>query len=239
VSALLAHLSDPHINVGPGDTGSADSLAAAVETVLAVRPVPDAVLVSGDIADGAFAAEYERAAELLAPLPMPVHVLPGNHDDRDLLREHFGCEPAYATRAGDLRMIVCDTAIPGRVEGRLDLAWLEAQLAEDAPTVVAMHHPPLRTGMPALDEIGLPEWDRRGLGALLARHPHVLRVLAGHTHRTSFEILGGCGVLTCPGTHMTARLEIGAADYEVVREPPAIMLHALLGGELVSHVQPI
>jgi 3',5'-cyclic AMP phosphodiesterase CpdA len=31
----------------------------------------------------------ELARELLAPLSMPVHVLPGNHDDRDALREFF------------------------------------------------------------------------------------------------------------------------------------------------------
>ena len=86
---ILAQLSDPHVLVGPGDRGSAESLAAGVAAVLALRPRPDAVLVSGDLADTASAAEYERVRELLAPLPMPVHVLPGNHDDRDALRAHF------------------------------------------------------------------------------------------------------------------------------------------------------
>ena len=86
---ILAQLSDPHVLVGPGGRGSAASLAAGVAAVLALRPRPDAVLVSGDLADTASAAEYERVRELLAPLPMPVHVLPGNHDDRDALRAHF------------------------------------------------------------------------------------------------------------------------------------------------------
>jgi 3',5'-cyclic AMP phosphodiesterase CpdA len=236
------------VNVGPADRGSAESLAAAVAEVLALDPPPEAVVVSGDLADGAFAREYERVLELLAPLPMPVHVLAGNHDDRDALREHFpgvaaGCagEPfQYAADVGGLRLVACDTSVPGLVTGRLDLAWLEAQLAADpAPAVIAMHHPPIDVGIPALDEIGLPEADCRALADLLARSPHVRRVVAGHMHRTAFGMLGGCGVAVCPSAHLQARLEIGAADYEVVREPAAIAVHVAVGDAVVTHVQPV
>ena len=40
---MLAQLSDPHVDVGPGDTGSAAALAAAVRAVLSLDPAPDAV----------------------------------------------------------------------------------------------------------------------------------------------------------------------------------------------------
>ena len=70
---MLAQLSDPHIQ----DDDSAAALAAAVRTVLELTPLPDAVLVSGDLAEHGTAAEYERVRELLSPLPMPVHVMPG------------------------------------------------------------------------------------------------------------------------------------------------------------------
>jgi Icc protein len=232
VSALLAQLSDPHVNLADG---SSDALAAAVGAVRMLNPRPDAVIVTGDVADGAFAGEYERAAALLSALPMPVHVLAGNHDDVEALGERFS---AGSFDAGGLRVVSCNTALPGQVAGRIDLEWLEAQLAEEVSTVVAMHHPPLLSGIPALDEIGLPESDRSGLAALLRRHPHVLRVIAGHIHRGAFEVLGGCGVLTCPSTYLNAKLEIGATQYTMVREPPAFLLHALVGGQLVSHVQP-
>ena len=236
------------MNVGPADRGSAEALAAAVAEVLALDPPPDAVLVSGDLADGAFADEYERVLELLAPLPMPVHVLAGNHDDRDAQREHFpGVAPGgagepfqYAVDAGGLRLIVCDTSVPGLVTGRLDVAWLEAQLADDpAAAIVAMHHPPIDVGIPALDEIGLPEADRRAFADLLDRTPQVRRVVAGHMHRTAFALLGGCGVAVCPSTHLQSRLEIGAPEYEIVSEPPAIALHVAVGDEVVTHVQPV
>src|SRR5215211_224950 len=156
------------MRLGDGAAEARESLVAGVDAVLALNPHPDAVLVSGDLADTAAAEEYRIVREALARLPMPVCVLGGNHDDRDALREWFpvpgasgtapapparGAEFRYATEVGGVRLVVCDSTVPGRPEGRLDLEWLEAQL--DAPAVVvAMHHPPFALGMPALDEIG-------------------------------------------------------------------------------------
>src|SRR6185503_16671382 len=68
---IIAQLSDPHIKVGANDEGSAAALARAVDAVLALTPLPAAVVVTGDLAEHAAAAEYERFAELVAPLPMP------------------------------------------------------------------------------------------------------------------------------------------------------------------------
>ena len=142
-------------------------------------------------------------------------------------------------------MVVVDTTQPGRDDGRVDAgarAWLESQLAADpaAPTVVVMHHPPLLTGITALDAVGLAAEDRAALGALLARWPQVRRVIAGHVHRAAFGVLGGCAVVTCPSTHLQARLEIGGAKIVLEPGPAGFALHALLaGGEMVSHVEPV
>lgn len=253
---VIAQLSDPHLTVGRGDTDSARALQAAVRAVLELRTRPDAVLVSGDLVNEPGWRQYERVRELLAPLPMPVFVLAGNHDDRDALREYFALsdgstgaagEPfRYVAELGGLRLVVCDTTIPGLEEGQLDAErrhWLAIQLAADTatPTVVALHHPPVLTALPSFDQIGIPEADRIALGDLLATNPQVLRVVAGHVHRAFFATLAGCGVVVCPSTHLQARLEIGVADEEIdlVREPPAFAVHATVEGGLVSHIQPV
>ena len=201
--------------------------------MLALDPLPDAVIVTGDLADGAMPAEYDRVRELLEPLPMPVHVLPGNHDDPAVV------EAGYVAQVGELRLIACDSTIPGRDDGRVDLDWLAARLEEDreTPTIVAMHHPPILTGIGGLDVIGLA--NREALADLLERSPQVRRVIAGHVHRGAFGVVGGCGVVACPSTNLQAKLEIGAEGFTTVREPPAFAVHALVDGELVSHVQPI
>jgi Icc protein len=153
------------------------------------------VLVSGDLADNAADTEYEQVRELLAPLRAPIYVLPGNHDDRCALHRHFGVpgvdgEPVqYAVDLGPLRLVVLDTTRPGEDPGALDaerLGWLDAELATtpEVPTLLAMHHPPLSTGVRAWDELGLPVADRWALGEVVERHPQVRRIVAGHVHRT-------------------------------------------------------
>ena len=237
----LAQISDLHLRMDGDDLGAARALEAAVDALLELRPAPDAVLVSGDLGERGDAREYTRARELLAPLPMPVHVLAGNHDDADALADVFGTPVRYTADVGELALVACHTPLPGRLDGSLELDWLEAELeaTRGCPVVLAMHHPPLLTGMPVLDEIGLPPEDRAALGALLARFGHVRRVVAGHVHRTAFAVLGGCGVVTAPSTNLQARLELGAREFDFRPEPPGFLVHVELGGELVSHLQPL
>ena len=238
---VLAQISDTHLRADGDDRGAARALRVAVAALLDLRPAPDAVLVSGDLGERGEPAEYALARELLAPLPMPVHVLAGNHDDRAALGEAFATPARYTAEVGELALVACDTALPGRLDGRLELDWLETQLeaTRGRPVVVAMHHPPLLTGIPVLDAIGLPAHERAALAELLARFPDVRRVVAGHVHRTAFAVLGGCGVVTAPSTNLQARLEIGAREFDFRPEPPGFLLHAELGGELVSHLQPL
>jgi 3',5'-cyclic AMP phosphodiesterase CpdA len=139
-----------------------------------------------------------------------------------------------------VRILVCDTSIPDRDDGSLDLEWLAAQLEPDVPTIVAMHHPPLLMGLPWLDRIGLPREQRDGLAGLLRTNPQVLRVVAGHVHRASSNVLGGCSVVTCASTNIASELDFATDEMVLAREPPSLLVHALLdSGELITHVQPI
>jgi 3',5'-cyclic-AMP phosphodiesterase len=224
--------------------------AAAVESVRAIRPQPDAVLVSGDLADHATDAEYEQVHELLAPLEAPLYVLPGNHDDRRALRRHFGVpgeadEPVrYSVDLGQLRLVVLDTTRPEEDPGELgaeQLDWLDAELAA-APeqlTLVAMHHPPLVTGIPLWDELGLPAADRNALGDVIKRHPQVRRLVSGHFHRVVTGELAGRSVLTVPSTYVQARLDFTLQELELASEPAGFAVHAVVDGELISHIQPV
>ena len=228
---MIAQLSDFHVRF---DDDSLAAVDAAVRAVLALRPLPDAVLVSGDLADGGLPAEYAAARERLAALPMPVHAIPGNHDDRDAL----GATP-FAVRCGPLRLVGCDTLIPGDEAGRLgdeQLAWLDSELAADraTPTLVAMHHPPIRVGIAPVDGAAL--MDRHALWAVLDRHPQVRLVVTGHAHRA----VAAPRVFVCPGVNLQTALDLRpGAEFELVGEPPAIAVHLLVDGEVVSHLQPI
>lgn len=243
---LLVQLTDLHVS--DGDGAPAANAERAVAAAAAYEP--DAVLVTGDLVNGPSDSEYERVRELLAPLTVPVHVLPGNHDDPQAMRRHFGApggaaDPLqYVAEVGGLRLIACDTTTPGPGDGALGperRAWIEARLAENAttPTLLALHHPPLLTTVPAFDDYRLADEDRAALAGLLRRSPNVVRVLCGHLHRTTVGTCGGVGVFVGPATSMHLELSFRIDDLEalaVTGEPPGLAVHRWADGELTTHV---
>ena len=246
---VLVQLSDPHIGADWAEGDPTARLAAAVRSVRALGR-PDAAVVTGDLADLASDGEYEVVREVLDSLGSPIHVLPGNHDDRRALHRHFGVpggdgEPVqYSSDLGPLRLVVLDSTRPGADPGSLDggrLDWLDAELeaAPELPTIVAMHHPPILTGVRLWDELGLPLSDRRGLRDVVWRHPQVCRVIAGHVHRVMTGNFAGCPVLSAPSTYVQARLDFDAQELRLTPEPAGFGVHVMVDGELTSHVEPV
>jgi len=252
---LVAQLTDPHIGGEWGFGDPAARLTAAVESIRGLNHMPDAVLITGDVTNSGADVDYAVARELLAPLCSPLYVAAGNHDDRAGLRRHFDVPGdglttgthapiKYSVHLGPLRLLVLDTTRPGEDAGLLDadqLAWLDAELcgAPAIPTLVAMHHPPLAVGIADWDAIGLPAADRDALGAVIARHPQVRRLVAGHVHRTIASDLGGRAVLAVPSTYVQAKLDLGTDRIQLIDEPPGFAVHVLVDGELISHVQTV
>jgi 3',5'-cyclic AMP phosphodiesterase CpdA len=244
---LVAQLTDLHLSA---DDPSREALVrSTVEAVAALRPAPDCVLVTGDLTENGSAEDAGRAAELLGVLAPPVHVVPGNHDDRDALRGAFGVGGSGALRHtatyGELRLVACDTLVDGRPEGRLgdeQLGWLASELAAapQAPTLLALHHPPVRIGVAAIDALMLAGEDCRALEALLAEHPQVLALLCGHVHRATAGRLGAVPVRTAPSAWRQLALDFAAGDalgdIRLSDEPPGYALHRYADGALTTHV---
>jgi 3',5'-cyclic-AMP phosphodiesterase len=103
LAVVIAQITDTHIRpegvLAYGRVDTAPYLARAVQHLLGLTPRPDVVLATVDLVDAGSAAEYERLRALLAPLPMPVYLIPGNHDDRDALVAAFA-DHRYLPRGG-------------------------------------------------------------------------------------------------------------------------------------------
>jgi 3',5'-cyclic-AMP phosphodiesterase len=245
---LLLQISDTHLGADWKGTDPDECLLRAVEAILDLPQRADALVITGDLTQNGAAAEYERLRELIAPLDLEPHVLPGNHDLRGSLRAAFklpgsGDEPvSYAIGLGPLRLVCLDSIVPGFDGGALDggrTEWLAQTLAgePDKPTVLAMHHPPLSTAVPAFDEIGLAPESREALAEVLARHPQVLRVIAGHVHRPIVAELAGRAVLSAPSTYLQSVLKFFPAPIEMRPDPSGFAIHVWHDGALTSHVQ--
>jgi 3',5'-cyclic-AMP phosphodiesterase len=250
---LIAQISDTHITpegvLAYKRVDTSGFLARTIDHILHLDPRPDVVLGTGDLVDGASDAEYARLHHLLAPLPMPVYLIPGNHDDRGGIRRAFPGH-AYLPRTGfiqyvvddgPVRLIALDTLIPGQAGGRMDeerVSWLDARLAEAPakPTVIFMHHPPFATGIGYMDRLGLEGADL--LAAVVVKHPQVERVLCGHVHRSIQARFAGTIAMTAPGTAHQVGLDVRENQgLSLTLEPPGFGLHLWKpGAGLVSHV---
>lgn len=253
---IVAQISDLHVTV-PGRLAyrvvdTAPLLARTVARLATFAPQPDLAIVSGDLVDTGAPEEYARLRELLAPLPMPYYLVMGNHDARGPLRAAFPDHPylgtgtgpvQYAIDAGAVRIVVGDTTDPGSHGGALDearLRWIDAALGAqpERPALLVLHHPPFATGIAGIDALGFggaPE-----LGAIVARHAHLERILCGHLHRPIATRWYGTLAMTVPSTahQVTLDLRPGVPDTFTL-EPPAFALHVWDGDGLVSHVLPV
>ena len=253
---LIAQISDMHVKAAGKllykRIDTAGYLERAVAHIMRLDPRPDIVLATGDLVDGGKPEEYALLRDLLAPLPMPVYLIPGNHDARDALREVFVGHDylpqegflQYAVHEHDVRLLALDTLVPGKPYGELceqRLSWLEAQLGEqERPTILFMHHPPFDCGISAFDNSKLNIGGER-FAEIVARHPHVERVMCGHVHRPIQVRWAGTMASIAPSTAHQATLDLrDGAKLSMTMEPPGLALHQWRAGSgLVTHVSYI
>ena len=239
---LICQISDLHIKtpgkLSYGVVDTSGMLKRCVDHILALKQQPDILVATGDLTDFGRPDEYAHLRELLAPLPMPVYLIPGNHDLRENMVTAFP-DHRYLTQAlpfiqyaiEDLpmRLLAIDTVIAGAGGGELcatRLAWLKQKLeaAPDRPTVIIMHHPPFKTFIGHMDDIGLN--NAEGLKAIVERHPQVERILCGHLHRPIQVRWAGTLASTAPSPAHQVALDLSAdAPSQFVMEPPAYQLH--------------
>jgi Icc protein len=240
---LIAQLTDLHVRprgmLANRVVETNAMLERALKHVAALDPLPDAVILSGDLTDMGLAEEYEVLADLLRThLRMPIYAIPGNHDRRETMKQGLrglpGISPEgdfiqYTVDDFPLRLVMLDSIVPGAGHGELCAARLDfldraLAAAPKKPTLVVLHHPPITCGIGFMDEINLRNAD--AFTAIIARHPQVERVLCGHHHRPIVARFAGTIVQVAPSVahQVTLALKPGTPE-SLIMEPPAYLLH--------------
>jgi 3',5'-cyclic AMP phosphodiesterase CpdA len=256
---LVAQISDLHVKppgaLAYGRVDTAAALARCVAALNRFAPRPDLVVISGDLVDTPRQDEYKHLARLLAPLQIPFAAVPGNHDDRALLRAALPDQPYaaphgalnLARQVGEVDVLLLDSSVPGTNFGMLDaatLAWLDATLAASRtrPALMFLHHPPFVTGIAHMDVQNLR--NAAELAARVRRHPRVRLIAAGHVHRATLTTFAGVAATICPAPNHAVALDLDARlPPSLTVEPPAFHLHGWFAGEdfgsVVTHQVPI
>lgn len=210
-------LTDLHFPPRPEDrpygTDPVGNLRRVLARVRELATRPACFLVSGDLTEDARPESFRLVKgaldELETAFGVPVFVGLGNHDRRVPFRQVFlgeagardeGARYYYCARFGELRLLMLDSLVPGKLYGELgaaQLAWLDGQLRDPAPggDLVVLHHPVLPRGLPRATDNILTDAD--ALRAVLEGRP-VLGVLAGHSHVVSAASFAGTLAITAP-----------------------------------------
>ena len=187
---------------------------------------PDALFITGDCcAQEPVASVYTRMAPLTERLGVPVHIIPGNHDDRAMLRASFDLpgqdqEPiCYERTIGQEVFLFLDTST-GKV-GDNQLDWLEAALASRRNANVVMHHPPIPCGVEHMDA-KYPLLATERLLHLLTHDGSRRRIFCGHYHASRTVMYRNLEVYLCPPTSFF--IDPRGTNFHLQHRPPGFLL---------------
>jgi len=251
---LVAQISDLHVvpegerAYGRVDTGAL--LHRALTALASGSPRPDWIVATGDLTQSGRYIEYARLREALVGVGISVLPVVGNHDSRVELRRAFGDDVdlsgadgfiQYAVDLGGLRLVVLDTVTTGSDEPsfcNVRAEWLERALAEsNAPTLLAMHHPPFASGIEWLEPQD-PTWAAPLFG-ILEGAPHVVRIIAGHVHRAIHGTVQGIPVSTAPSTAHQVFPDFAGRPPLLSTEAPGFQLHRWADSQLTTYTVSI
>lgn len=255
---LIAQITDIHIGFD-GDNPDEANLTRlrAILTRLAEGPNrPDLLLLTGDLTEHGDAQSYARLAEALADFPAPVWPISGNHDARQALAAAFPQVRLadgflhYALDAGALRLLMLDTTEPGRHGGAFcdrRAAWLARELSAqpDRPTLIAMHHPPIVSGVAWMDPAPDAPWIARFANATRG-HSQIVGIACGHLHRPILTGWHGAPLWVAPSSAPALALDVSPIDPDapdgraLIRdEPPGYAFLRWDGQRLVTHFESV
>jgi Icc protein len=248
---LIAQITDLHIGLGRIAEANDARLQQVITRLNEIGP--DVVLATGDLTEGGDASSYGRLKDLLSPLTAPVLPVIGNHDLRPAFVHALGVETdpdgfvQYVSRVGDVRIVVLDTVEIGQHGGAFcerRAEWLSIRLDEerDTPTLIALHHPPVKCGIAWMDVDADGPWSQR-LAAALADRPQVIGLIAGHVHRPFATAFGSLRLVVAPASAPQVVLDLAPrsvgfhGDFRprIIEEEPGFALHLWADGRLISH----
>lgn len=251
---IVAQITDLHIGFDGKEKPCENTrrLRHVIHEINTLKLNPDIVLVTGDLVESGADWAYKKLKTELANLNVPYFLAFGNHDHREAFSKVFPEFPLtdgflqYTIEDWPLRIVVLDSLSEGRHGGNFceDRArWLKETLAQDTdrPTLIALHHPPIETGIAWMTASDDDAWVGR-LRDVISGHDNVVQIISGHIHRNIFRAFAGTMVSVSQAVAPQVKLELAAIDPDVPDDRILLVdtlagysLHHWTGGHLTTH----
>ena len=252
----IAHISDTHL-LGAGRplygvVKGEQNLEQAFEQLNRLGVTPEAIVITGDLADLGEPDAYARLRAIVEPaaasLGAQIVWVMGNHDERGPYNQGlFDGDDTDAPQdrvydVNGLRIIALDTTVPGYHHGTVtdaQLEWLADVLKTPAAdgTLLALHHPPVPT--PLLWAMEMLELRRQDALAAVLEGSDVRSILGGHLHYSTHSTFAGIPVSVASATCYTLALTARDRLLSGVNGNQALNMVHLYENSVVHSIVPI
>ena len=177
---VFLHVTDTHVQMGKDG-----NLPKIAEQAKKLSPLPQAVVITGDLTNDGTPEQFELFRQAIAPFDkIPVQQLPGNHD----YYSPAGRAPylaSYPNRyrsfdLGGFHFVLLDSAFPQYWQGHMDnaeLKWLNDDLKKQrkgTPVLIFLHH---------LNDPQQVALDNQELFRRTILPYNIVAIFTGHGHR--------------------------------------------------------
>ena len=185
----IIQITDLHVGQEQEDTYGVDVRANCTNILQKAKALkPDALVLTGDLCfRDAQRGIYQWILPQLEALEIPYYLIAGNHDESPMMAHSFDLvdlltegELYYKEKWGDWPVLFLDTSA-GYVS-KPQLKWLEKRLSKlEDKVIVFMHHPPIKCGVPFMDNKHSMQ-HKKQIQKLLYAFPGQVNVFCGHYH---------------------------------------------------------
>jgi len=251
---VIAQFSDSHLFSDPSSLHHDANVYQHLQQVLAdiaQQPRLDAIIFTGDLTQDHSEKSYQHFAQLVAQaqLPVPVYYLAGNHDDPDLMTEHFGhssvqhcfnSEKHITLGNWQIQLLDSKTATPAGEVDNFNFQQLSNNIDSDKFQLLMMHHHPVDIGY-FIDRHGLTNQTQfwQTINELKQQGIAIQAIACGHVHNARFfdqycqHRQQSVAVYTCPATSIAFDPEQDTVSS--LGLPPSYRLYHLHGNDSGSN----
>lgn len=195
----------------------------------------DHLIITGDLTSDETIESYQNVKELLGKRISNCKIIPGNHDDRNLIRKVFpNCVENdegpinFSISTDSWQLFGIDTHVPGQLYGNVSnetIEWLKKILERNRikPTIIFQHHPPIHVQTKWIDTLGLKNSDI--YIEILKQHPQIHIISCGHVHQEFSGNLDDISVLTSPSTGLQFKKDTDMLECDPL--PPGFRIFSL------------
>jgi len=228
--AYIVQISDTHLfsdkNATINTHNSYSNLKNVFDKIISSKNKPELLIVTGDLSQDCTFESYHHLYNFLNKSGIKYYLLPGNHDDVNIVNKVFGFKWSrenvdYSVDFHEWHFYFIDSSLYPEAHGELtpkQIKKFDEALSSNInkPTLVFMHHHPLKVNS-WLD--GMILLDCENFNSVVKNNPQVKGVFFGHIHQAFEKNINGIFYGSVPST-----------SYQILPETKRFALDVLTPG---------